>query len=188
RYLGAYAKLKGQKDVDFPAYLDFITKKTTLNTGVLAVNMHVEQYTALLKYKLDVFNLNFGSIVYLERKDKLAQAVSLSKAQITDQWSSQTQAVAELPTNIPHSHVTKSLLHLVESHEYYLNQLASKTHFHYDYETFKSLDSLTCYQEPLAKLGIEIPQSVSLETGLTQQANKQSDEIKANYLSFINGN
>ena len=75
RYISAYATFKGISNINFQEYLHFLKLKTTNNTGVFSVNVHVEQYIDLLKHNLDIAELGFDCVVYLSRKNKIAQAV-----------------------------------------------------------------------------------------------------------------
>lgn len=187
RYLGAYGKLQNSNKIDFPTYLAFIKRKTSRDTGVFAVNMHVEQYDALLKSNIDILQIGFDSIIYLERRDKIAQAISLAKAQATDQWSADTKAKVKGRVNITNTMVTRALLGLVESHEYFMRHLKSKTQFHYYYEDFRSLDDSSYFTQPLKLLDIDINNSVELKTDLKVQSNKQSFDVYTDYLKMIVG-
>lgn len=86
------------KAFNFQNYLDFVLKKTTSLNGIFAVNFHVDQYQNLLRnHRIDLFKLNFDRVYYLSRRDKLGQALSLTKAIITDQWRFVSKEVTESP-------------------------------------------------------------------------------------------
>lgn len=95
RYMQAYQRVMNVNTIHFPDYFDFIKRKTTLNTGVLAVNAHIDQYIALLEKGLDLMSIDFSAVIYLSRRDVTAQAVSLAKATKSDKWSSNTYSKQE---------------------------------------------------------------------------------------------
>ena len=185
RYISAYAQLKGIKNINFNEYLNFIKRKTCNNTGVLAVNTHIEQCITLLNNKLDITKFGFDSVIYLNRKDKIAQAISLTKAQITDKWSSDTKAKHPLPDRTPLTKITNSLLHLVNSHEYYLEHLQSLCDFEYNYEDFRSLTEQEFFSQPLEKLGLTIPEAINLKASRKVQSDQTSKTWALEYKEFI---
>ncbi|WP_299271007.1 Stf0 family sulfotransferase [uncultured Psychrosphaera sp.] len=185
RYISAYAELKGLKNVDFQEYFNFIKRKTSGDTGVFAVNAHIEQYLSLINNKLNIMQLGFNCVVYLSRNNKIAQAVSLTKAQITDKWSASSKAKHPLPGTPPLTKIANSLSHIVASHEYYVENLKSSCDFEYCYEEFSDLSNKEFFIEPLNKLGVKITGSIDLKTDQRIQSDKKSDVWKTEFTDLI---
>jgi LPS sulfotransferase NodH len=182
RYISAYATFKGISNINFQEYLHFLKLKTTNNTGVFSVNVHVEQYIDLLKHNLDITELGFDCVVYLSRKNKIAQAVSLTKAQITDKWSADATAKCALPERPPLAKIAQSLSHIINSHDYYVNKLQAICDFEYCYEDFKDLSNHLPFIQPLSKLELKVKQKIELKT----QRIIQSDCNSSDWLNEFN--
>lgn len=186
RYMEAYQKVMKVDTINFADYFDFLKRKTTLNTGVFAINVHLDQYSALLQKGLDVFAIDFNTVIYLSRKDLVAQAVSLAKAIKSDKWSSKALAKADEhePSVIE---ISKALTFLLESSETYKNNLKTRAHFEYIYEDFAYSKELTFYSKPLEHLNVGLKNSDILGTSLKPQSNSHTKESIKNFKSLILG-
>ena len=186
RYFQAYAKVTGEPQVQLSRYIDFVAAKTVGSTGIFAVNMHVEQYMFLMKQSFDALSIGFDLIVSIERRDKLAQAISLAKANATDQWSHNTKALSE--SSGPGSlEIAAALHHLLASNENYKRHLKEKVSHEYVYEDFVTDDDYHCYRQVLAGLGLEVEGIRFAESSLTKQGNKDSERRKVSFLNYIQG-
>jgi LPS sulfotransferase NodH len=180
RYMKAYCNIFQLQDLNFDKYLEFIRAKTSNNTGTFAVNMHIDQYRQLKQQGIDVLGLSFDLVIYLERAEKIAQAVSLAKASLSDQWSDFLRPARELPESIPHSLITGSLAKIQESQEFFENNLRPHCDFHFIYEDFTSQDNLKYFERPLEKLGLNMPLE-NLHTQLSKQADQHSEKLIEEY-------
>jgi LPS sulfotransferase NodH len=183
RFLSAYQSLFDIQKLDFDDYSSFIFKKTTSENGVFSVNFHVGQYTSMLKdMRVDPMKLGFNPVYFLRRRDKLA--LSLVKAQITDQWNSDTRAVKELPSNIPRSMVLSRLLFISRQEDFYESSLQKYVAHEYAYEDFKDLDTTDIFRQALMERGIPDPPGKWKTTLQIQAGDKNSAELNAirNYL------
>jgi len=184
RYIQAYAKLFGLTQVDFNEYTQFIIKKTIGSSGVFAVNMHIEQILQLKQSNINPLELGFDLIVYVSRRNKIKQAVSLARASLTDQWSTGT-AGRETPPEIPNSLIAQSLHHILESEQIYSNDLKQIVNEEFEYEDFQNLDTTLAYKAVLGLLG------KSLEGTIKTTLERQSDDISANavtrFMDYISG-
>lgn len=155
RYFSAYGRFHKIQELNFKTYLDFILKKTTSKNGIFSVNFHVDQYQHLLtNFRIDPLKLGFDYFYYLNRRDKLAQALSLTKALITDQWTSDTKAVNDLPTAIPRTKVLEQLLFISRSEDFYQSNLQKYVTHEYSYEDFKCPNDTNIFSQVLAECGI----------------------------------
>ena len=81
------ARFRAYSHADYVAKL--IANRTSRN-GVLGMKAHFHQFEAFLKkYPPLLEALAPTTYIYIDRRDKVAQAVSMAKALQTDQWSSQ---------------------------------------------------------------------------------------------------
>lgn len=70
-------------DLDFTLkdYLTWVIERSTQGTGVFAVKWMIAQvYSMQRDFSFDLNNFHFDRIIYIERLDKIAQAVSMAKA------------------------------------------------------------------------------------------------------------
>ena len=186
RYMQAYAQVKQLTQVNINEYLNYIVQRTIGDTGVFAVNVHIDQYLFLLKQSFDVMSLNFDAIVYLERKDKVAQAVSLAKASISDQWSHDTKPKDNI-AGLDEVDIAGSLHQILHWQKIYRTQLKSKVKDEFYYEEFSNLNDLSPFNGVLASLGIGIDESFVPATSLEKQSGTDSVERCKSFLKAILG-
>jgi len=186
RYIAAFAKMNKTANINFSDYFNFISQKTIGNTGIFAVNIHIEQYMAMLNNKFDVKSLGFDYIVYLYRKDKISQAVSLSIAQISDQWSSSTNPLQDISGKINTKLISNALNNIVESEYIYNENFKSMTNIECCYEDFSDIGSTDCFSNILENLNIKIPK-FRPEAPSKQQRNDFSNEVKTEFLKYLTG-
>jgi len=185
RYVSAYGTMRGRSQVNLQEYLAFVMRKTVGQTGIFAVTAHIEQVLHLHKIGFDVLGLNFHHVVYIYRKDKIAQAVSLGKARITDCWSSTTTPKQRCAGKVTWNVVTNALNHLVSSEHFYREKLAGKVQAEYAYENFSQTATSKAYDDVLAALGIE--PVTRPDTGMRIQRNEESARIAAEYRDYLLG-
>ena len=186
RYMQAYAQVKQLTQVNINEYLNYIVQRTIGNTGVFAVNVHIDQYLFLLKQSFDVMSLNFDAIFYLERKDKVAQAVSLAKASLSDQWSHDTKPRDNIvgPDEVD---IAGSLHQILHWQKIYRTQLKSKVKDEFYYEEFSNLNDLSAFNGVLASLGVSADKSFVPATSLERQSGVDSVERCESFLKTIQG-
>ncbi len=184
RYIAAYAKLTGTGEVNIRDYIDFIIQKTTTKNGFFSINFHVSQYTELKNKGIDIFALNFDKIYYIYREDKLAQAYSLAKANLTDQWSSTNLVNSQSgDLTISNHQVIRSLLEIVSSEDYYHQHLENRCNMAFSYEDFSRLDGTEAFERLFYDLGIDFnlhPESILKRQ--SNEADKLNIEKLKNYL------
>ena len=185
RYLQAYAKMLGEAEVNVNQYANFVISKTVNEAGVFALNLHIKDYHFWLERSFDVLTMGFDLIIYVRRRDKLAQAISLAKAVKSDSWASSAKSIDEtLPDNLE---VVQALHHLVAQEKNYDANLHRLVKFEYCYEEFSDLAGATPFIEVAEDLGIDIEESSLPNPSLEKQADISSDEVRASFLSYILG-
>ncbi|WP_286233225.1 Stf0 family sulfotransferase [Thalassotalea sediminis] len=186
RYLAAYGKLTGNPQVQFNEYLQFIMEKTVGNTGVFAVNAHIEHMMFFAQRKVSLLDLGFDVVVFVKRKNKLAQAVSLAKSNITDSWSSETDNTEFDLEKVTPSIIVNSLKHIVDSEAHYEEFLSRFVKVAFDYEDFCQLNNTTAYSQVLSLL--ELNYEGRFETTLKKQSNNSSKQIIEQFNNYLAGN
>ena len=183
RYIAAYGKMIGSPNVQFNDYLTFIMEKTVNNTGVFTVNAHIEHMYFFASKKINLLNLNFDVIVYLSRKNKLKQAVSLAKSQVTDSWSSDVEEDKANLDLIKNSHIVNSLKHIVDSEEGYKEKLSQFTNKEFYYEDFSNVGKTTAFDE-LFKM-IDIPYKGAYAANTVRQSDGLSNNLYTAFESYL---
>lgn len=154
--LQAYGRFLNRDVVDLKTYLDYVTGKTTTDNGVFTLNFHVDQYIFWQQRNFDLFSISFDYVVYLFRRDKLAQAYSYAKALLTGQWRSSMAAQCSPDlAEVTRPMVISALQALVEWQEIFDRQLVSRVQNQYCYEDFISAPST--FAALLGNCGIEVP-------------------------------
>ncbi len=93
RYIAGYLRAKGcpeETPVDIFAYLAEMETRRSSPNGYFGLKVHFEHLLALSKRKFPAAAWlgTYDRIILLRRRDKIAQAVSLHKARVTQIWSS----------------------------------------------------------------------------------------------------
>lgn len=186
RYIEAYSRYKGTPEVRIEDYVNFVASHTVGGTGIFSLNMHIEQHVQLLQKKIDVFSMmTFDHVIYVTRKNKLAQAVSFAKAAISDQWSSEAAPKVEgVEPNM--GQIAEALSHLIASEGLYEQQLKDKVSKEYVYEDFRELDKTQAFRDVLGDLGID--GEFDFSTEMKPQANESSASLAEEFLQYIQGN
>lgn len=180
-YMEAYRRLRGVKYITFREYFDFLKRKTISN-GVFSIKAHLPQVIAVEKaFKLDLEYFNPDYTVYVYRRDKVAQAVSLAKAIASDQFRHDEEQLGD-PKTVDHEKIAKSLAVLVD------HDKAFHVSFYADlkvaYEDF-SVDT-GCCDTIIKALGKTPPSEYT--TGLKKQADEHSKHLHDTFITFITGN
>lgn len=168
RYLDAYARVTGTKNIDITAYLHFIIRKTTSANGIFAINFHVEQHQAMLKHKVDIFDLGFDRCYYVYRRQKALQAYSLARASVTDQWSADTEPAREAEEELGFSRILGAMTHLAQSEAFHERHLKSRVDRAFFYEDFSRVGETRAYQAVFDDLEVEVA-GLNPRTGLARQ-------------------
>jgi len=191
RFIRAYRNVTGMQQVDFGAYLTEIIRHTASESGVFGVNFHVDQYFALRKRSFDVFAfLKFDKIYEVKRQNKLAQAVSLSKARLTDVWSStidMTPEDLEIVDKIPISAVLQELHLLAKWVELFDKYFAPHVDRTFIYEEVVKDKSGKCFLSILEDFGQCADGCSSFETKLKKQSGRKDEKRIKELEHFIHG-
>jgi len=84
-YFVAWQQVVGASLFNLKKYCEWVFNKSSRNTGVWMLKWHVGQLIAMNQdFHLGIESMDFARIIYLYRRDKIAQAVSMVKAVTTD--------------------------------------------------------------------------------------------------------
>lgn len=181
-YFAAYSKVIGGVS-SLREYFNKVAMKTVKNTGVFSLKLHVGQIVAAKKdFDLDLYSFGFNHIVYLYRRDKVAQAVSLAKAIKSDKFRHNEEATGK--DKISYHDVSYTLGIIIEQDKHFHDNLYADVS--YAYEDFVALDPPHySYNEILKAFGKE-PQD-KFSTSMKKQADKYSEEMTRKFKSYILG-
>lgn len=184
-YFAAYCKVTG-KDFDLQEYLKFVQRKTIGGNGVFCLKWHIGQLVAMSRdFKFGVESMEFDYIVYLERRDKIAQAVSLCKAQTSNQYRSYEPAGNSQTSFGGIASALESIVQLDRFAHKYLMQYVDSI---FKYEDFQTLGwhADGCYNKVLRALGAE-PCAHFSSGELKKQGNEHSKAVADDFRRYILG-
>ncbi|MBU2891929.1 hypothetical protein KO495_01170 [Colwellia sp. D2M02] len=185
RYINAYGRMTNTSNVKFDEYLNFILEKTVGNTGVFAVNAHIEHMFFLLNKNINLLKLGFTAVVYVSRKDKVAQAVSLEKSKLTDSWSSDVKPDTDKLAELNNAGIAQSLQYIIESDTAYQEKLADFTHAEFYYEDFCQLVTPNDYKKLFELLDIDY--QGEFKTTMKKQRDGFSKETITSFKQYLLG-
>jgi len=176
RFYLAYGKKFGQKKINLNEYTNYIITKTSSESGIFSTKIQIPDYFFLLnEKKFDLLSLDFDDIILINRRDKIAQAYSLTKALITDQWFSFRFSFIKPSSevnldSIKNSDVLRQLHNIVLWEELFESRVWNKPALKYIYEDFiKQKDFLNIVLKDL-KI------STSFETDIKSHLLKQTTQ------------
>ncbi|MBO6556825.1 MAG: hypothetical protein JJ957_10010 [Pseudomonadales bacterium] len=185
RYISAYAQLKQISSINFQDYFYFIVTQTLRGTDTLVVNMHIDQHQSLIQQNLDPFGFRFDEVFYINRKNKLRQAVSLARAWQTDQWGADTKAKNPEPEALNPALISQALNMLLSNEHFYRENLRKLVSLEFDYEVFRDLDNPEGLPKLFGLLGLKVDTETT--TDMKKQSDRLSDEAYSHFLAYIQG-
>ncbi len=175
---------------DLQEYINWITRKTLRDTGVLVIHQHIGQVISMNNdFGLSLQSLDFKQTVYLSRRNKIAQAVSLAKAFSTNQFRSY-EDVTDV-ANLSFSAIAKALKSITDFDMFAHNNLRTFIDYEWAYEDFKCIGSVStrpheCYKTILKEFG-KLPQAYYSAGNLKKQGNDTNKRAAARFLKYITG-
>jgi LPS sulfotransferase NodH len=181
-YIGAYLTVMGKADVNMVDYLTFVAQKTVRDTGVFAAHSHCYQ---LLRqgevFGVSLDNMQFDFVVYIARRDKLAQAVSLATALATDRWRHDEEKSKDEVVTM--EGCMEALNEFKVYEEAYLDHFAGKTDAVFAYEDFSQSGHTKSFNKVLAALGKA--QQCQFSTSLKVQRTATSRQLKEQFARYL---
>jgi LPS sulfotransferase NodH len=174
-------------------YMNFVTRKSLRDTGVFCLKLHIGQLIQMNQdYDMNIESLDFDHIIYLYRRDKIAQSVSLCKASSSGQYRSYEEAQNEAKTT---RHAIASCLETVVKFDWFARKyLLGYVDESYAYEDFQQLSTEQTkahpsYTKTLQVLGRDRQHGrYAFTTGkLKKQGNQHSKEATDDFRSYLLG-
>ncbi|GAA6203352.1 Stf0 family sulfotransferase [Thalassotalea sp. SU-HH00458] len=186
KYIISYGRMNNTTTVDINEYLQFIMERSASSDGVFSANVHIEDVIAMHKKGVDIFKLNFDHIIYLNRKNKLAQAVSLAKSNLTGSWSKEIKGDGQALELLNHTHIVNALKQIIDSEDHCRTQLQKLINASYNYEDFVNLKDTHVYHEFFALVGLNANFS-DLHSNMRKQRDEHSINSTEDFLKYLTG-
>jgi LPS sulfotransferase NodH len=178
RALDVYLKSRNIEHLHFPDFLRDVLFKTTTPNGVFSINIQMNQYIHCREKGFDLLSMGFDKVFYLQRRDRIAQAFSFTKALATDQWMSHQKPKREVPSRaITNSLILYALYSFSKWEEYYRMHVASHVDRTYVYEDVVEDPSIV--QSVFRECGLERPEIDGLSSSIkVQHTDEDADRIE----------
>lgn len=189
-YFATWTFVLGHTDFDLQEYINWIARKTMRDTGVLAINWHIGQVIGMNNdFGLGLQSMDFKRVVYLSRRDKIAQAVSLAKAVATNQFRSYEEATKVADLSFPA--ISKVLKSIIDFDTFTHTVLREHIDFEWDYEDFKNIGDVSTrpcehYATILKEFGAA-PQAYYSSGNLKKQGDDTNERAASRFLKYITG-
>ena len=197
-YFAAWALVLGLDHFDLQEYINWVARKTMRNTGTLVLHWHIGQVVAMNNdFGLGLQSLDFKRIVYLSRRDKIAQAVSLAKAASTNQFRSYEVATEVADLSFPA--IAKALKSIIDFDTFAHTTLREHIDFEWAYEDFKRVGHESnfrrsgCREEPHESYNIimgefgGLPQRTYSAGALKKQGDDTNRRAASRFLKYLTG-
>lgn len=180
KYIDTWARLNNidPSKIEFDHYLDFLYRKATAANGVFSVKVHAYQHAQLKQQGVDIFDFGFDQVYKITRKDKVSQAFSFAKADLTKAWQSGDQPVAQ--ADVSFMQVCHYLQVLADYDAYMAIHTDHRTHETIVYEDFVGPQQLEIFNRILAHNGCA--PVAHLQSTLRQQS---KPEDRARISAFV---
>lgn len=182
RYINRYIKLRGIKPKEFNIneYAQLVINKTTSSKGCFGVNIHMEQLTKWKERGVDLLSIGFNLIVFVNRKDKINQAISLATGEKNDVWDG-SSSLKIAPTNLS---ILIALTRIAKQELDYVKEVKHRVKIETTYEELISGDLLYIINkmEKILKLPItaNLPKVRSTKTNYPHR-----DNLRKQLLNYI---
>jgi LPS sulfotransferase NodH len=175
KYINSWARLHkiDERDIDLDAYLDFLFRKTTSANGVFSVKIHAYQHAKLKKQGVEFFDLGFDQVYKITRRNKVSQAFSFAKADLTKAWQSGDKPIAKV--EVQFTQICRYLQVLAEYDSYMTANTDRFCHDTIVYEDFIGPQQLEIFNRILAQNGCATVSA--MQTSLKKQS-KPDDEAR----------
>ncbi len=192
-YIQVHCRDKGIRQLNRQDYVNEIERRRTSPNGVFGVKAHLQQLRLWFKGAppgaLPAFLRSFDGLVFIRRRDKLGQAVSLYRALLSGRWTSQHAALAaseEPPPAFDAMAITASLHEVLESENAWQKVFAALSlNPHEVFYEDLAADPPAILEGVFAALGIAERPANWPSPALRKQSDGRSHELREKYLHFL---
>lgn len=176
-YFAAWMKVVGKEDFILREYVEWVERKTARDTGVFCLKWHIGQIISMNEdFNLGFESMDFSHIVYIYRRDKIAQAVSMVKAVTMNQYRSYETPTGE--ARMTRAAIASGIDNITKFDDFTRNYLWKYVDVSYAYEDLCRLDTpqtraFEGYRDTLVALG-KSPKGASFQV---KRLKKQADHV-----------
>jgi LPS sulfotransferase NodH len=194
-YIRHYGETAGTAHVDFKSYIADLESRRSSSNLVFGMKAHFSQLSVAFKNAnteiVDRFINGFDHFLLIERRDKIAQAVSWYRALSTGIWSSKHAEMSGESEVLPKCDpltITRTLLRIMEEESNWRKALADRgrTGHTVYYEDLAQAPGREL-EEVFRALGIQERPPVWPNPSLSPQGDGYNQLCKTQYLNFITG-
>ncbi|MEN6542481.1 Stf0 family sulfotransferase [Parvibaculum sp.] len=186
RALDLYLKSRNIKHLHFPDFLRDVLFKTTTPNGVFSINVQMNQYIHWRERGFDLLSIGFDKVFYLQRRDRIAQAFSFTKALATDQWMAHQAPKREVPpAAIENSLILHALYSFSKWEEYYNRHVAHCVDRTYFYEDL--VEDAGIVQSVFRECGLECREPEKLSSSVKVQRTDEDDLRIRQFRNYLLG-
>lgn len=186
RALDLYLKSRKIEHLHFPDFLRDVLFKTTTPNGVFSINVQMNQYIHWREKGFDLLSIGFDKVFYLQRRDRIAQAFSFTKAIATDQWMSHQAPKRHVPPDaITNSLILHSLYAFSTWEEYYnayVSRHVSKIYFYEDI-----VENIGIVQSVFRECGLNCAEPERLRSPIRVQHTDEDDHRIREFRKYLLG-
>lgn len=176
-------------------YILWVVRKSTRNTGILCLKWHIGQLTSMHEdFDLGIESMDFRHVVYLYRRDKIAQTASLVRAISSDQFRCYEEQKREPVFTL--EGMAEGLHSITKFDQFARRYLSKYWNAEYAYEDFKqhrkevtvtrTIHPHKSYNEVLKAMGVPECDDFPVER-LKRQKDKRNSKASRDFLKYITG-
>lgn len=165
---------------DFMSYLNFVISRSSRNNWFVC-NSHINHIVYWRKRGIDLMKLQWNSVIYIKRRDKLRQAISLARAEQTRAWRSYDRPIGA-DKSTPAS-VLERLLWLYNLEKIYQANLKEHVVCEFAYEDF----AFQKFQETFDHIGdlIDVPLNAKRPEHIKRQGETGENQDVQKFLHWL---
>lgn len=180
-YFAAYLIVNKIELFNLKDYMKWVAERSIRN-GVYCLKWHVGQVESMRNdFGVDFNSMHFDRVIWLYRRDRLAQAVSLAKATVSDKFRSYEPGNGRDGSEAGHFEVLSSLLTL-ESQYLYFERHINSADVMIAYEDVCDFNH-PVYADTMEAMGRQPVTPVAIRT--KKQRNESSQEITHNFRIYL---
>ena len=183
KYMNTWAQLNGIEEsaFDMSRYIQFLFAKTTSSNGIFSVKIHAYQHAQLKKLGLEFFGIGFDHVYKITRRDKISQAYSFAKADLSKAWQSGDKPMAQ--PEVRFTEMSRYLQVLADYDNYMSTNTDRFSTETLVYEDFAGPKQMEIFNRILAQNTCQAVQR--FETSLEKQANRHDQERIAQFRKWL---
>jgi LPS sulfotransferase NodH len=178
-YFAAYLAVTGKELFHLTEYTEWVAERSSHN-GTFCLKWHIGQIQDMQRdFAFELKNMNFDLIVWIYRRNPLAQAVSLARALKSNKFRSYEEGAER---DVDCVDITEALAILTTRHRYLEQNLLSSINYSFAYEDVCDLTH-PAYERVHNAFGKHI--TSPLATRVQIQRDEKSEEALRRYKTYL---